>query len=411
VEPPATEPEPPPAGTPESPPETGAGVAHNLSTVLQVILQVQRGCQRYCHGTSQLQEAIQQSETTQDASAVGTGENGGAVALNESRTFQFIWQMQLGCVAFCYETTQTQFASQTSQTTQTAEAISAALALALNMSETMQLVWQYQESCREECHGVSATQTVSQAQATDQSAGSTGGSGGPDGVIGWLTALAANIGATLQTIFQFQDADCLENCMGGSQLQRALQQVATLQEATVGDPPAPPAAPPPASTSPSPAPPAETPAADPGAPIARQSSYAERAGAGDGNAPGGGSAPLEDKSRFSSTAPPRPAPDSAAEAVAEAPHDTAATEGVAAPRAPAATTQSGGRSSQPDAGAKPRTHANAPIEPTPLDDLGIKLTEEESSQFADDSLWLVLALLVLSGVFLALGRATQATRT
>jgi hypothetical protein len=325
------------------------------------------------------------------------------MALNESRTFQFVWQMQIGCVAFCYDTTQTQFASQTSQTTQTAEAISAAIALALNMSETIQLVWQSQESCREECHGASATQTVNQAQGTDQAASSTG-SGGPDGVIGWLATLAANIGATLQTIFQYQDADCLENCMGGSQLQRALQHAATTQESTVGDPPAPPPTPPADPASPSAAPPAETPAAAPEAASTAESSYVEGRVSSDGAATRGQAALTEGSSSFSSAAAPRPAPGTGSGA------GTEAAQGALATGNPSPTSQSTGRSSRPAAASKPGAHANAPIEPSPLEDLGIKLTEHESSPVGDSSLWLALALLALTGVFLAAARAAQAVR-
>jgi hypothetical protein len=327
------------------------------------------------------------------------------MALNESRTFQFVWQMQIGCVAFCYDTTQTQFASQTSQTTQTAEAISAAFALALNMSETMQLVWQSQESCREECHGASATQTVNQAQGTNQSAGSSTGSGGPDGVIGWLATLAANIGATLQTIFQYQDADCLENCMGGSQLQRALQHAATTQEASVGETPVETPASPADPASPSAAPPAETPAAAPEAASAAQLSYVEGRVSSDGGATRGQAALTEGSSRFSSTAAPaRPAPSTGAGAGAET------QEGALATERPSPTAESSGRSSRPAAASKPGAHANAPIEPSPLDDLGIKLTDSESSPFGDSSLWLALALLALTGVFLAAARAAQVVR-
>jgi hypothetical protein len=324
--------------------------------------------------------------------------------VNESRTFQFIWQMQFGCVAFCYDTTQTQFASQASQTTQTAEAIGAAFALALNMSETMQLVWQFQEGCREECHGALATQTVDQAQGTNQIASSTG-SGGPDGVLGWLATLAANIGATLQTIFQYQDADCLENCMGGSQLQRALQNAATTQEATVGDPPAPPPTPPAATTPPSGAPSAETPVAAPEAASAAQLSYVEGRVRNSRDTTGGQAALTEGSSSFSSAAPKRTASGSGAGAGADAPQGGLATEGASS------TSLSSGSSSPAAAASKPAKRANAPIEPvSPLDDLGIKLTENESSPFGDSSLWLALVLLALTGVFLAAARAAHAAR-
>jgi hypothetical protein len=124
AEPPPVEPEPPspeaeaPPAQPPPPQGSGepieVGVAHNTATVVQVVVQVQRGCQRNCRGTSQRQEAVQRSEVVQEARSFGQD---GAVAVNESRTVQFVWQQQLGCVAFCYDTSQVQSASQTALTT------------------------------------------------------------------------------------------------------------------------------------------------------------------------------------------------------------------------------------------------------------------------------------------------------
>ena len=259
-------------------------VAQNRSTVFQVVWQVQQGCRSYCYGTSQTQSAVQWSSTTQTAVANGDGASGSspsaAQAANESLTIQFAWQTQIGCVAFCYETSQVQTASQWAQTSQTAVAEADIEAWAQNLSETLQYVWQLQEGCTTECHGVSQRQSSAQGQSTTQSAKATGrGEGGgttlalgPDGVIvlpGWLVALAENLGASIQTIYQYQEADCLERCDGGAQVQEAVQRAVVEQVATaiaLAAPPAPPSEPPaggspPASQAPAPAAPARAAAA------------------------------------------------------------------------------------------------------------------------------------------------------
>ena len=253
AEPPAAEPEPPPlpeaqppastAPEPTAPPDPVEAVepeadeptalAHNQSRVVQAIVQVQRGCQSYCYGTTLTQEAAQRSETEQTAHAHGVGAGSGAAAINDSSTVQFVWQVQLGCVAFCFDTSQTQTAAQSAQTTQSATALSEALAVALNAAESLQLVFQYQQGCEEECHDASSSQSVVQNQGTRQSATAEGG----DGVLGWLVALAENLGVTLQTIFQFQDSECLEFCFGGTQSQQALQEAVSAQQAVAGRPP------------------------------------------------------------------------------------------------------------------------------------------------------------------------------
>jgi hypothetical protein len=237
------------------PADDSVATAYNVSTIFQVIWQIQEGCQSHCYGTSQAQDATQRSETTQDATAQGKDASN---AVNRSVTVQFVWQQQLGCVAFCYDTSHTQSASQSAQTTQIATAIGDAVARALNLAETLQFVWQSQRVCESECHGVSASQSVSQEASTSQSATASGGSGGevasPESFFAWLTAFAQNIGATIQTVVQHQKAGCLEHCVGGTQLQQAVQEATTDQTATAGPKPAQPATPPPAS----PEPPAET---------------------------------------------------------------------------------------------------------------------------------------------------------
>jgi outer membrane biosynthesis protein TonB len=234
---PAAAPAPPQPAPHEQPaePEGGTTLANNVSTVFQVVLQTQEGCRSHCQGTSQTQDAVQRSQTQQSATAVGTG---ASQAVNESRTIQFVWQTQLGCVAFCFDTNQVQSASQSSHVVQDASAVGDAIASALNLAETTQFVWQFQERCQVECHGASATQTISQESTASQSATATGGPDSPDSFLGWVTALAANIGATVETILQEQRADCLENCVGGAQLQQAIQQALTTQTTFAGPEPA-----------------------------------------------------------------------------------------------------------------------------------------------------------------------------
>jgi hypothetical protein len=258
-------------------------IAHNGSLVLQAIWQVQHGCNNHCTGTSQSQSATQNASTNQNATAVADGgafyeggaSGGGsapstAEARNESVTVQFVWQTQIGCVAFCIETSQTQTATQWAQTSQSATADGGASAVAQNLSQTVQLVWQFQEGCREECYGTSQVQVISQGQATTQSAAASSWAGAPtlggDGAIvlpGWLVALAENLAVTIQTIYQLQEAVCAEYCEGDSQVQDAAQEASVSQEAAAraGGPPAdePPAEEPQAAPPPTAQPPATQP--------------------------------------------------------------------------------------------------------------------------------------------------------
>jgi hypothetical protein len=161
---------------------------------------------------------------------------------------QFIWQEQLGCVAFCWNTSMDQSASQDAQTTQMATAVSDFGALAENLAETLQYVWQVQEGCQVECYGVSQSQSLWQQQNTSQSATATGprlptsaGSpaGGRDGFFSWVTAFAQSIGATVQWILQVQEASCLEHCGDDVLLQSAGQGASTDQTSTAGHVPEP----------------------------------------------------------------------------------------------------------------------------------------------------------------------------
>lgn len=254
---------------PVEPPPSASATAHNQSQTWQAIFQVQQGCQSHCQGTSQSQSAAQTAETIQNATAIGggTGSPSNATALNQSTTGQFIWQVQLGCLAYCYGTSQSQTANQWASTTQNATALSDGNAQAHNVGSTMQQVWQLQYGCQVKCYGNSQTQTSNQAQSTNQSATATSETWGPSYpadarslLPAWLVALAQNLGITIQTIWQYQEASCLENCVGDSQSQDATQNALTLQEASAvaGVPPQEPA--PPAVEAPPAAPPAPEPA-------------------------------------------------------------------------------------------------------------------------------------------------------
>jgi hypothetical protein len=245
-------------------------MAQNESLVIQAIWQVQHGCNKHCTKTRQSQSATQGASTTQDATAVadgGTGaangdtpvetESSGGVSAPSSAearyssvTLQFIWQTQIGCFAFCFETSQSQAATQWAQTDQSASAVGGSSALAENLSETLQLVWQLQQGCEVECYGTSQVQVINQGSETTQPATPTANGVvlmpvlGQDGTVvipRWLVSLAENLGVTTQTIYQLQEAVCAEYCEGDSQVQDAGQQAEVSQEAAAraGDPPLP----------------------------------------------------------------------------------------------------------------------------------------------------------------------------
>jgi hypothetical protein len=254
TEPEPTAPDEPAEPEPEPADPSASATAHNQTEVWQAIFQVQHGCRNHCQGTSQSQSATQVAETIQSATAIGggTGSPSDATALNESTTGQFIWQVQLGCVAFCYETSQSQTASQWAQTTQNATALADGNAQAHNVGSVMQEIWQLQFGCEVECHGTSQTQSSTQGQSTNQSATATSEtwgpwtSGDPASLLpAWLVALAQNLGITIQTVWQYQEATCLENCLGDSQAQEASQRATTSQDAraVAGVPPPEPPAP------------------------------------------------------------------------------------------------------------------------------------------------------------------------
>jgi hypothetical protein len=83
----------------------------------------------------------------------------------------------------------------------------------------------------------------------------------------WLIAWAQNIGATIQTSYQFQEALCLEHCTGDTQLQEATQRAETDQRAVAMANPPLPEEPPAGEPPPGGPPPGEQPSGEQQAPV------------------------------------------------------------------------------------------------------------------------------------------------
>jgi outer membrane biosynthesis protein TonB len=232
---PAQEPQTAPAPEPQAAPAPAPGdaTATNESLTVQVVWQVQRGCRAHCYRTRQVQQANQDAKTTQNAEASAPA--GDATAVNRSRTVQFVWQTQLGCVAFCYETSQEQSAMQSAATDQSAAA-GGADATASNDSLTRQFAFQFQRGCVYECYATSQHQSVAQASDTRQDA-TAYANDDEEGLTELRAAFAelelwaASISATIQLSIQYQDADCRAYCRDELQEQLAEQQAVTTQNA------------------------------------------------------------------------------------------------------------------------------------------------------------------------------------
>ncbi len=95
-----------PSSTAPAPGSSGASVGAVVNQVEQVIWQVQIGCLLDCTQTTQYQQA-QQSDTTIVAPAPGTTSAGTA----DTQSDQVIWQLQIGCLFWCYDATELQSAS------------------------------------------------------------------------------------------------------------------------------------------------------------------------------------------------------------------------------------------------------------------------------------------------------------
>ena len=102
---------------------------------------------------------------------------------------------------------------------------------AINIAEVTQFVWQIQEGCTIECHDATTSQSVSRDTTTDQSS-SAPPFDDPESFIAWIAVIAAQTAATVQTIFQYDEAACLDQCTGDHQSQDAVQTAATTQQTT-----------------------------------------------------------------------------------------------------------------------------------------------------------------------------------
>jgi hypothetical protein len=86
------------------------------SQARQQTWQLQIGCLFYCVNTQQVQEATQSTTTVVIVSGPpGSSDASGAAAVVVSQ--QTVWQLQIGCLAWCWDSTQSQTASSTQVTT------------------------------------------------------------------------------------------------------------------------------------------------------------------------------------------------------------------------------------------------------------------------------------------------------
>jgi hypothetical protein len=96
--------------------ETSQGTPQAVSQTVQVTWQLQIGCLFYCVETQQVQQA-QQSVTSiaivpeQPASPAGSTQSGGSSDTVETVITQTIWQVQVGCLSWCYDDAQIQQAT------------------------------------------------------------------------------------------------------------------------------------------------------------------------------------------------------------------------------------------------------------------------------------------------------------
>jgi hypothetical protein len=94
-------------------PSSSAGEVVNQTD--QGIWQVQIGCLIFCAQTEQYQQADQSNTTIQVLqSALGVATQTATAAINS--TTQIIWQLQIGCLMWCLDTAEQQFASSTETT-------------------------------------------------------------------------------------------------------------------------------------------------------------------------------------------------------------------------------------------------------------------------------------------------------
>jgi hypothetical protein len=141
--------------TPPGQPPVAPG---DQSSIRQTSLQTQQGD---ASGDDQSQTASQWSTTVQDL--VSQAVDATAQAVNE--TTQAIVQVQIGCLFYCTDTHQTQQASQTNTAVQVvAQGVTAATApVATGVATVNQLVWQIQIGCLAWCSDTTQEQSAQQS--------------------------------------------------------------------------------------------------------------------------------------------------------------------------------------------------------------------------------------------------------
>ena len=92
-------------------PQAVAETVQAVNQTTQTIVQVQIGCLFYCTDTHQTQQASQ-TNTAVQVVAQGIADATAPVATAVNIVNQFVWQLQIGCLAWCSDTTQEQSASQ-----------------------------------------------------------------------------------------------------------------------------------------------------------------------------------------------------------------------------------------------------------------------------------------------------------
>jgi hypothetical protein len=95
---------------------TQASVSDVVDQLAQGIWQLQIGCIFYCTGTTMSQQAVQ-SDTTQLMVPSLTPGSAATRTSGLGETSQVIWQLQIGCISWCYDATELQSASSEQSTT------------------------------------------------------------------------------------------------------------------------------------------------------------------------------------------------------------------------------------------------------------------------------------------------------
>jgi hypothetical protein len=142
----------------QTPPGQSPVAPGDQSSVRQTSLQTQQGD---ASGDDQSQTASQWSTTVQDL--VSQAVDATAQAVNQ--TTQAIVQVQIGCLFYCTDTHQTQQASQTNTAVQVvAQGVAAATApVATGVATVNQLVWQIQIGCLAWCSDTTQEQAAQQS--------------------------------------------------------------------------------------------------------------------------------------------------------------------------------------------------------------------------------------------------------